>query len=305
MDEAIAAVRAFNRFYTERIGVLREGYLDSPFSLAQVRVLYELAHRERTTAGELARDLGLDPGYVSRIVRGFERQGLVERRRSEADRRQSDLWLTGAGRAAFAPLDKRSHDDVGALLADLSDAERRRLVGAMATIERLLGGRPEPRVPYLLRPHGPGDTGWVVARHGFLYAQEYRFDERFEALVAEIVAHFLRDFDPKRERCWIAEREGENVGCVFLVKQDEAVAKLRLFLVEPSARGLGIGTRLVDECVRFARFAGYRRVTLWTQSILLAARRIYARAGFQLVHAEPQPNFGRDDLVAETWELAL
>ena len=300
----VGAVRAFNRFYTGLIGLLRQGYLDSAFSLTEVRVLYELAHRDQSTAAGLARELDLDPGYLSRILRRFERDGLIERTRSRADGRQSLLRLSEAGRAAFAPLDAAARDQIGGLLGRLSDEEQRRVVGAMATIERLLGRPAEPRVPYLLRLHRPGDMGWVVMRHGALYAQEYGYDADFEALVAEIVARFLQHFDPRREACWIAEREGENVGSVFLVREDDEVAKLRLFLVEPSARGLGIGSRLVGECVRFARSAGYRMVRLWTQSELLAARRIYARAGFSCVAEEAHHSFGHD-LVAETWQLEL
>lgn len=306
LAERVEAVRRFNRFYTPRIGLLDEGYLDSPFSLTQVRLLYELAHRTEPTAAELARELGLDPGYLSRLLRGFERCGLVAKRASASDARRRLLSLTERGRAVFAPLEAASREQVAALLGTLADAEQRRLVEAMGTIEALLGARPEPRVPYLLRAPRPGDLGWVVQRHGALYAEEYGFDETFEALVAGIVAAFVRELDPKRERCWIAEREGENVGSVFLVKhpEREGVAKLRLLLVEPSARGLGIGRRLVDECVRFARQAGYRTVTLWTQSVLVSARRIYEAAGFRLVAEAPHHSFGQD-LVEQTWELAL
>ena len=305
-DDNVSAVRRFNRFYTRRIGVLEEGHLHSPFSLAEVRVLYELAHREDPTAAELAKELGLDAGYLSRILRRFEQRGLVGRTPSAADGRQSHLRLADAGRETFATLNARSSDEIAAMLAPLSPAEQRRLVEAMGVIERLLGAGAEPRTPYVLRPHQPGDIGWVISRHGALYAQEYGFDERFEALVAEIAAHFLRHFDPRRERCWIAERGGESVGSVFLVRHPDAegVAKLRLLLVEPSARGLGIGARLVDECVRFARRAGYRTITLWTQSMLHAARRIYEQAGFRLVREDPHHSFGHD-LVGETWELEL
>ena len=303
-DRRVEAVRRFNRFYTRRIGVLDDGYLDSPFSLTEVRVLYELAHREETTAGELASELGLDAGYLSRILRRFGERGLVERRPSEGDARRGLLRLTRQGREAFAPLDERSREDNGATLRGLPDEDQGRLVGAMGTIERLLGARPEPRVPYVLRPPHAGDYGWVVGRHGALYAREYGWDETFEALVAEIVARFIREYDPRRERCWIAEREGENVGCVFLVRQSEEVAKLRLLLVEPSARGLGIGGRLVGECARFARSVGYRRLTLWTNDVLVSARRIYEAAGFVLVEEERHRSFGRD-LVGQNWELEL
>jgi DNA-binding MarR family transcriptional regulator/GNAT superfamily N-acetyltransferase len=303
-DRRIAAVRRFNRFYTRQIGLLQDGYLDSPFSLTQVRVLYELAHRDATSASELSRELGIDAGYLSRILRGFERIGLIHREASDSDARRSILRLTEQGREAFAPLDARSQEDIGAMLGGLSDPEQARLVEAMELIERLLGPRGEPKVPYVLRPHRPGDMGWVVLRHGVLYAREYGWDERFEALVASVVADFIKQYDPRRERCWIAERGGEPVGSVFLVKGPESVAKLRLLLVEPEARGLGIGKHLVDECVRFARSVGYRTLTLWTNSVLVAARHLYEQAGFRLINSEPHHSFGHD-LVGETWELEL
>ena len=304
LEERIAAIRRFNRFYTQRIGVLREGLHESPFSLAEARVLYELAHRPPVTASALANDLALDPGYLSRILRRFAAQGLIERSRSEADGRQSFITLTTSGRDAFAPLDHASRDEIGTLLAPLAEPEQRRLVAATQSIEALLAERAPLPEPYLLRPHRPGDMGWVVHRHGALYAEEYGWDERFEALVAEVVAAFINNFDPKRERCWIAEREGAVVGSVFLVRKSDEIAKLRLLYVEPTARGLGIGRRLVEECIRFARSAGYRRITLWTNSCLLAARGIYERAGFALVASEPHRSFGHD-LVGETWERDL
>ncbi|PYN64641.1 MAG: MarR family transcriptional regulator [Candidatus Rokuibacteriota bacterium] len=300
----VAAVRRFNRFYTKQIGVLHQGYLESPFSLTEVRVLYELAHREKPTATELGNELGLDAGYLSRILRDFERRRLLDRRPSKADGRQSLLSLTEKGQKAFAPLHARSRDQIGAMLRRLAAADQNRLLGAMGSIEGLLGAQRERKAPYLLRPHQPGDIGWVVHRHGVLYAQEYGWDERFEALVASIVAKFIERYDPKKERAWIAEKDGEIVGSVFLVKQSTAVAQLRLLLVEPKARGLGIGARLVDECVRFARQAGYRKLTLWTNSVLRAARRIYEGAGFRLVHRERHTSFGHD-LIGETWELPL
>ena len=300
----VDAVRSFNRFYTKQIGVLHEGLLGSPYSLTEVRVLYELAHREQPTAAELGKELGLDAGYLSRILRGFEKRGLVARVRSRTDGRQSLLSLTADGKKAFAPLNARSHDEVAGMLGRLSAAEQDRLIGAMRAIEMLLGARLEPKVPYLLRPHQPGDMGWIIHRHGALYAQEYGWDETFEALVAEIAAKFIQSFDPKRERCWIAEREGEIVGSVFLVRRSKTVGKLRLMYVEPKARGLGIGSRLVEECIRFARQAGYRKMVLWTNSVLAAARHIYEKAGFRLVHEEPHHSFGHD-LVGETWELKL
>ncbi len=303
-DSRVAAVRRFNRFYTQKIGALNEGLLESPFSLTEARVLYELAHRERPTATELCRDLALDAGYLSRILKGFAKRGLVVRVPSKDDGRRSLLSLTAEGRAAFAPLDARSRRENGALLRDLAPAEQARLVAAMQAIERLLGARPESGAPCLLRPHQPGDMGWIIHRHGALYAQEYGWDERFEALVAEIVAKFIAHFDPKKERCWIAERDGEIVGSVFLVKKSKTVAKLRLLLVEPAARGLGLGTRLVEECLRFARQAGYRKIILWTNDVLPAARHIYVKAGFRKLGSERHHSFGHD-LVGETWELAL
>ena len=304
LDERTQAVRRFTRFYTGRLGVLQEGLLDSAFSLTEARVLYELANRSRPTATVLGRDLGLDPGYLSRILKRFEAAGLLERARSNQDARQSHLALTEAGRAAFVPLDRASREQVGRLLSGLSDADQRRLVEAMGTIEALLGEAGEPKAPYTLRPHRPGDMGWIVHRHGALYAQEYGWDDTFEALVAEIAATFIKDFDPKRERCWIAEKDGEIVGSVLLVRQSDEVAKLRLLYVEPKARGLNIGRRFVEECIRFARSAGYRRITLWTNDVLHAARKIYADAGFTLVAAEPHRSFGQD-LVGENWELDL
>ena len=304
LEGRVAAIRRFNRFYTQQIGVLKEGLLDSPFSLTESRVLYELAHRERPTATELVKDLGLDAGYLSRILRGFEKRRLLSRTPSKADGRQSLLALTKQGQRAFAPLQARSRDEIGAMLQKLPADDRGRLTEAMHTIERLLGARPEQKAPYLLRPHHSGDMGWVVHRHAVLYAQEYGLDEEFEALVAEIVAKFIRHFDPDKERCWIAEQEGENVGSVFIVKQSRTVAKLRLLLVEPKARGLGLGARLVDECIQFARRTGYRKITLWTNSVLLSARHIYRAAGFRMIHEERHHSFGQD-LIGETWELKL
>ena len=305
LDGRAQAVRRFNRFYTRQIGVLHEKLLQSQFSLTEVRVLYELAHRDQCTATELCKELGLDPGYLSRIVRGFQARVLVEKAPSGTDARQALLRMTAKGRLVFAELDERSTEQVESMLHKLSPARQQRLVKAMTTIEELLDGNPETHAaPYLLRPHQPGDMGWVVHRHGVLYAQEYGYDEHFEALVAEIVAEFVENFDPKRERCWIAEREGEIVGSVFLVKKNATVAKLRLLLVEPSARGLGIGKRLVSECVRFARQVGYKKVVLWTQSELHAARSIYEKAGFRLVSKKPHHSWTKD-LVAEVWEMKL
>jgi DNA-binding MarR family transcriptional regulator/GNAT superfamily N-acetyltransferase len=304
LERRADAVRSFNRFYTRRIGVLQEKLLHGPFSLAETRVLYELAHREGPTASELSGDLGLDPAYLSRMLRAFERRGLVKKRRSALDGRSSLLALTPGGKSALSPLEERARQEVAALLRNLSGREQRTLLDSMKAIEELLGPG-APRAPaYLLRPLEPGDAGWVVERHGALYAAEYGWDERFEGLVARIAGEFLEGNDPKRERCWIAERNGERIGSVFLVQGSQRVAKLRLLLVEPSARGLGVGSRLVEECIRFARLAGYRKLTLWTQSVLTAARRIYQRAGFHLVRQEKHRSFGHD-LVGETWELDL
>lgn len=303
-DQRVGAVRRFNRFWTRRIGVLREGYLESPFSLTEVRVLYELASSEEATASELGKELGIDAGYLSRILRSFEQSGLIAKKPSETDGRRTLLRLTETGREVFASLDARSREDVGAMLGVLSAAAQDRLVGAMRTIERLLGAQPEPKTPYLLRPHEPGDMGWVVHRHGILYAREYGWDERFEALVARIVADFVDNFDPAKERCWIAESDRAILGCVFVVKKSGTVAKLRLLLVEPEARGLGLGTRLVEECVRFARSRGYEKLTLWTNSVLDAARRIYEEKGFEIVAEEEHHSFGKD-LVGQNWELKL
>jgi len=298
------AVRRFNRFYTRQIGVLHEKLLRSPFSLAEARVIYELAHHEKTTASELASELGLDGGYISRILGDFKKRGLIAKQPSETDGRQNILRLTKQGEEAFTTINARSRNEIETLLRGLSTADQNRLVAAMNTIEKLLGAPPEPRVPFLLRPHQPGDMGWVVHRHGVLYAEEYGWDEQFEALVASVVAHFIQRFDSKKERCWIAEKEGEIVGSVFLVKKSKTVGQLRLLLVEPKARGLGIGTRLVNECTRFARQVGYRKIVLWTNSVLHAARRIYEAVGYRLVREEPHHSFGRD-LIGQTWELKL
>lgn len=300
------AVRRFNRFYTRQIGLLQDELWRSPFTLTQARVLYELAHHERTTATHLGGELGLDPGYLSRILRGFQKRGLLDRQSSATDRRQVLLSLTEEGQSAFATLNAASRADIQGMLSRLADADQVRLVEAMRTIEGLLGAPPEHRVPYVLRPHQSGDLGWIVQRHGVLYDREYGWDVRFEALVAEIAARFVRDFDASRERCWIAEREGRNVGAVMLVRdpEREGVARLRLLLVEPEARGLGIGRRLVQECSRFARQAGYRTISLWTNSVLVAARGIYELEGYRLVREEPHHSFGHD-LVGQTWELDL
>jgi DNA-binding MarR family transcriptional regulator/GNAT superfamily N-acetyltransferase len=300
----IGAVREFNRRYTRIIGLLDQHLLKSQFSLTEARVLYELAHRDSPTAKEIGADLALDAGYLSRIVQSFTEQELITRTPSAADRRQYGLSLTAKGRAAFAQLNERSEHEIGALLAQLSAGDRRRLVGAMETITQILDTQRPASERVVLRPHRPGDMGWVAQQNGALYAEEYGWDMSYEALVAEIVAHFVRHFDPARERCWIAELDGQRVGSIFLVRQSDDVAKLRLLLIDPAGRGIGLGKRLVAECVAFARACGYRKITLWTQSILVAARGIYAAAGFTHVATEPHHSFGHD-LVGETWELDL
>ena len=304
LETRIAVVRRFNRFFTRRIGVLREGLLHSPYSLAEARVLFEISHRDEPSASELARDLGLDPGYLSRILTRFERRGLVDRARSETDGRRRILSLTPEGEEAFSLLDERSREEVAEMLAEISEGDQRRLLEAMRNIESILSKSFKFSEPFILRPHEPGDMGWVVHRHGVLYAQEYGWDERFEALVAQIVADFVNNHDPAKERCWIAEMGRERIGCVFLVRASDTVAKLRLLLVEPEARGLGLGARLVDECIRFARSRGYKTITLWTNSVLDAARHIYETRGFELVDEEEHHSFGCD-LVGQNWELAL
>lgn len=306
MDATLTpAVRRFNRFYTKRIGVLDEGLLGSPWSLAEGRVLYEIANRDRPTAAEIRRALALDAGYLSRILRSLGGRRLVRRSRADDDGRRVHLSLTPRGRAAFAALNRRSNTDVSRMLRAVPGADRSRLVGAMRTIERVLGDGHGPAGPCVLRAPRAGDLGWIVHRHGALYAAEWRYDEAFEALVAEIVAGFVQHRRPSRERCWVADLDGEIVGSVFLVEASKTVAKLRLLYVEPSARGHGIGARLIDACVRFARRAGYRTITLWTQSELDAARRLYTRAGFVLTGRQSHDSFGRRRLVAETWDLAL
>jgi len=314
--DAVAQVRHFNRFYTRVVGALDEGHLHSSFSLAETRVLYEVAHADDRsdgiTATELCRSLGLDAGYVSRILRGFERRGLVERARSPEDARRSLLRLTPKGRSTFDDLNLRATAAVADLLEPLAEGRRRELLDAMRTIESLLGGGnggagpASPQAPFILRPHRPGDMGWVVHRQAVLYAREFGWDEHYEALIARIVADFIERFDSRRERCWIAERDGETVGSVFVIKnaEREGVAQLRMLYVEPSARGLGIGRRLVRECTEFARRAGYKSIVLWTNSVLVSARRIYEAEGYRLVKEEPHHSFGQD-LVGQFWEMEL
>lgn len=300
----VEAVRRFSRFYTRQVGVLHEGYNGSEFSLTEARIIYELAHLEVATASDIVKALGLDPGYLSRILRSFEERGLVQRQVSQSDGRQYLLSLTDQGQQRFAELNARSRTDMARMLGALTSRQQKRLIVAMSEIETLLAAEPERGAPYILRPHQPGDIGWAVQKHGQLYAQEYGFDETFEALAAEIGAKFLRDFDPKKERAWIAEKDGENIGCVFLVKQSDEVAKLRMLLVDTKARGLGVGKRLVEECIRFARNRGYKKITLWTNDILTTACHIYEKAGFKLVGEERHRSFGRA-LVGQTWELEL
>jgi DNA-binding MarR family transcriptional regulator/GNAT superfamily N-acetyltransferase len=310
-SDQIAAFRRFNRRYTRFIGTLQEGLLDTPYSLSEARVLYELATRRRPFAKEITQELGMDAGYLSRILSKFQAAGLLKRVASPEDGRQTQLTLTKEGRAAFRNLNARSDHQARSTLGGLAPVSRSNLIRSMRTIEDVLNTTADAKEqavarPFTLRPHRPGDMGWVVHREGALYAQEYGWDERFEALAARVVADFIDRFDPACERCWMAERDGESLGHIFLVKHPEqpGVAKLRLLLVEPSARGMGVGHALVAECVRFAREAGYGKITLWTQSILTAAHRIYQQAGFRLVHEEPHHSFGKD-LIAQTWELDL
>jgi DNA-binding MarR family transcriptional regulator/predicted N-acetyltransferase YhbS len=302
LERQIAAVRGFSRFYTRKLGIIEPKLLESPWTLQEARIIYEIAGRQSCTATDLVRTLGLDPGFVSRTLQALQRRQIVARKPSKTDRRVTELALTARGRAAFADLDSRSRGVVATLLGKLDDGERATVVNAMATIEHTL--EPPAREPagFLLRSHRPGDIGWIVSRHGAIYAQEYGWDISFEALAAEIAAQFIRSYDHAREHCWIAELGGEPVGSVFLVKASGEVAKLRLLLVEKKARGLGIGRALTEQCIRFARQAGYTSITLWTQSILLAARGIYQRAGFRHVKEEKHHSFGVD-LVGETWEL--
>ena len=291
LGERTDSVRRFNRFYTRQIGVLHEHLLDSPFSLTEVRILYELAHRNDLTSADLCRELGLNAGYLSRVISGFDKQGLIAKSRSPTDARATRLQLTDAGQRTLAPLVDASRRDVAAMLERLPPTAQQDLVAAMNEIEGLLG---EPSPGYLLRNPQPGDMGWIIHRQAVLYAQEYGWNNEYEALVADILAKFVREFDPARERCWIAEKDGKVIGSVFVVRQDDTTAKLRLLYVDPCARGLGIGSRLVDECLRFSRQAGYARMVLWTNSILTDARRIYDKAGFQLVEEEAHHSFGKD-----------
>lgn len=307
--QTIAAVRRFNRFYTRQIGVLRKTYLDSPYSLGEMRVLYELAQGDRLTASDVGRALDLDAGYLSRLLRNFEKRGLISRQTSTEDARQSHLALTARGRKMFAQMEHRSQEKAGAMLDKLDATQQVRTVAAMHSIETLLTAAADAssdEMPgYILREPRIGDFGWAVSRHAELYAQEYGWTDPFEGLCAQIVADFVNNFDAERERCWIAEMNGENVGCVMLVKDEvPGIARLRLLLVDPKARGLGLGARLVDECVRFARSVGYTKITLWTHSVLAAARHVYERAGFTLTTSESRHTWGQD-VVAEFWDMDL
>lgn len=306
---AVATVRAFNRYYTGVIGVLDDGLLRTPYSLIEARLIFELAQRDRIEVADLRRGLGLDAGYLSRLLAKLEQTGVVARERSPSDARRQVVALTDRGRKAYELLDRRSAEQIGALLKPLADSDRTRLLAAMSTIAKILdrGGQPAGPSIVVLRPPRPGDLGWVVQRHGELYAAEYDWDAEFEALVARIVADFATASDPKdaqREAAWIAELDGEPVGCVFCTAKDERTAQLRLLLVEPAARGHGVGGRLVDECVQFARRAGYAEIVLWTNDVLDAARRIYERAGFELIESAPHRSFGHD-LRGQYWRRPL
>lgn len=306
IEQQVAAIREFNRSYTRQIGVLNREFLDSPFSLAEVRVLLELYYHDASTASTIGQSLGLDAGYLSRILRGFARRGLIARESSPTDGRQRLLRLSKAGRKTFEELEEKQRVAVREMLARVSAATRPTLIGSMQKIEQLLGLAPaiETATPYTLRSHRSGDMGWIIHRQGVLYKEEYGWDERFEALVAEICANYIKNEDPGREHCWVAERNGEIVGTIFCVSRSKTVAQLRLLYVEPSARGLGIGNRLVEECIGFARQAGYRKMMLWTNDVLHSARKIYEAKGFKLVEEEKHHSFGHD-LVAQTWELDL
>jgi DNA-binding MarR family transcriptional regulator/N-acetylglutamate synthase-like GNAT family acetyltransferase len=307
-SQRIAAVRRFNRFYTRQIGVLRKTYLDSPYSLGETRVLYELWQGGQRTARDVGRALDLDAGYLSRVLRNFEKRGLISRKTSTEDARQSHLALTARGRQTFAPLEQRSQDHVATMLDRLAPADQARIVTAMESIETLLTGEPpksEEKPNYILRAPRHGDFGWIVSRNAELYAREYGWGDPFEGLCAQIVADFANKYDASCERCWIAEMNGENVGCVMLAKDDVAgVARIRLLLVDPKARGLGLGQRLTDECVKFARAASYKKMTLWTHSILTAARHVYENAGFKLMRSEPHQSWGKP-VVSEHWDMDL
>ncbi|HKR29132.1 MAG TPA: helix-turn-helix domain-containing GNAT family N-acetyltransferase [Terriglobales bacterium] len=303
-EQRVQAVRQFSRFYTQQLGVLNEKQLGSKYSLTEVRVLFELAQRKDCTARQIGEDLGLDAGYLSRILNRFARARLIARQRSKLDARNIQLRLTSKGRSIFQALDRQSSSQVADMLDRLSEPIQEKLIQSLHRAEESFIGTIPANSRVRLRSHRPGDIGWVIYRHGALYAEEYGWDESFEALVAEVAAQFIKNFDLNRERCWIAELNGESVGSIFLVKYTEQIAKLRLLFVEPHARGFGIGRKLVQECIDFARQSRYKKVTLWTQSCLLAARKLYREGGFKLVKEEPQRAFGAD-LVSEVWELEL
>lgn len=304
LSKQVEAVRRFNRFYTHQIGVLNKSMLDSPYSLTEARVLYELSQTDVTTASELGYTLGLDAGYLSRMLQNFRKKGFIRKQRSKTDGRQSILSLTEKGRDTFVELNGKSCDEVGKMLEKIAEPDRKELIQAMNRIQTLLGTPQTGQKAYLLRHYQPGDIGWVVQRHAELYAAAFNWGEEFEAMVAEIAANFISHYNPKKERCWIAEMDGERVGSVFLVKVSDEIAKLRMLIVEPKARGLGIGARLVEECVRFARKAAYQKITLWTNSDLHTARQIYQKAGFQLVQNDISHQFGKE-WIEETWEMEL
>jgi DNA-binding MarR family transcriptional regulator/predicted GNAT family acetyltransferase len=304
LQEQIRVVRRFNRFFTRKIGVLREGLLHSPYSLTEARIIFELANRSSSTASDLCNELGLDAGYLSRILNKLEQQKLIDKIRSDEDGRQRLLSLTAEGQKAFSLLNSRSNDEVSELLNELKESDRIHLIEAMHIIENILDHGFKYAEPFYLRHHEPGDMGWVIHQHGLLYNQEYGWDESFEALVAQICADFVNNYDSRKERCWIAEMQGEQVGSIFCVKASEDVAKLRLLLVVPKARGLGLGTRLVKECIRFVKRSGYKKLTLWTNDILVDARKIYEKNGFILVQDNRHYSFGHD-LVGQNWDLTL
>lgn len=301
---AIAAVRGFNRFYTRQLGLLERGLLGSNFTLTEARVLYELAHRKASTASEIGKDLGLDLGYLSRVLKKFERHHLIERTRSSSDGRQQRLKLTRKGHDAFDPLNRAAKAQIANMIEPMTQDQRRELVEAMWKAQRLLRPDSAPAPSYCLRTLRTGDIGWIIHRQAVLYAQEYGWDETYEHLITDILANFVRDYVPEAERAWVAEAEHKVVGSVFLVRASPTLARLRLLYVEPEARGLGIGRHLVRECIDFARNRGYRKLSLWTNDVLSSARRIYETAGFELIKEEHHHSFGKD-LVGQTWELPL
>ena len=303
--EAVTAVRRFNRFYTRQIGLLNAGFLDSPYSLTEVRILYELNSGQSKTITALSRNLDIDLGYVSRTVKSFASKGLITRKRSAHDARATDLALSAKGRAVFRDLDRKQQYQIEHLLDHVPAADQRTLLNDLESVERVLGGTDSSPREITLRQHRPGDIGWIIHRQAVLYHQEYGWNEQYEAIISEILARFIQNFDPKCERSWIAEREGQIIGSIFCVRKSRTVAQLRLLYVEPSARGLGLGTRLVNECIEFAKAKRYRKLVLWTNSVLHSARRIYEAAGFTLVHEEAHDNFGKQRLHAQTWELPL